>query len=181
MQRIRQINKIIIAEVILLAVFMIVLVIRWENNSVSGYQQDESSVNENYIYEDLVDNETAIQAETLDNLSDGENMSGENGADGENISEENMSEEENMSNEETENQPQETPKNTKKEFIKWVDFDVSYKALSDAYQYDVDTYQKEVHISWIDLLAILGAKYGGDFSRYKSKDMLRIADQLINK
>lgn len=58
-----------------------------------------------------------------------------------------------------------------KEYIKWVEFDVTCEAMSQAYQYDVDTYGKEVHLDWVSLLAYLGAKYGGDFSQYEESDM----------
>lgn len=58
-----------------------------------------------------------------------------------------------------------------KEYIKWVDFQVTCEAMKQAYQYDLDTYGKEVHIDWVDLLAYLGARYGGDFSRYREQDM----------
>lgn len=57
----------------------------------------------------------------------------------------------------------------KKEIITWVDFNVTYEALCMAYQWDVDTYQEEVHLNWIELLAYLGAKYGGDFEANKKK------------
>jgi murein DD-endopeptidase MepM/ murein hydrolase activator NlpD len=68
-----------------------------------------------------------------------------------------------------------------KKFIKWVNFDVSPKAMDLAYKYDIDTYDSEVHLNWIELLAYLGSRYGGDFSRYKEKHMRDIANQLINK
>ena len=51
------------------------------------------------------------------------------------------------------------------EFIKWVDFQVSSSALGKAYEYDRDTFGKEVHLNWIELLAYTAAKTGGDFSR----------------
>lgn len=66
-----------------------------------------------------------------------------------------------------------------KDFIKWVEFNVTCVAMSQAYQYDLDTYEKEVHLNWVDLLAYLGAKYGGDFSKYKAKDMDKIAKKLL--
>ena len=50
------------------------------------------------------------------------------------------------------------------DFIKWVDFQVSVMALGKAYEYDRDTYQEEVHLNWIELLAYTAAKTGGDFS-----------------
>ncbi len=68
-----------------------------------------------------------------------------------------------------------------KKFIKWVSFDICYKALDRAYRYDVETYGEEVHVNWIELLAYLGTKYGGDFSRYKEKNMTELVDKLKSK
>lgn len=70
---------------------------------------------------------------------------------------------------------------TEKNFIKWVSFDVCQKALDRAYRYDVDTKDSEVHLDWIELLAYLGVKYGGDFSRYKEKHMEELANKLTSK
>lgn len=69
----------------------------------------------------------------------------------------------------------------KKDFIKWVDFNVSYKALNDAYTYDVETHDQKVPLNWIELLAVLGAKNGGNFNSYKMSQMKEIADSLLNK
>nr|WP_312492689.1 M23 family metallopeptidase [Anaerosporobacter sp.] len=69
----------------------------------------------------------------------------------------------------------------KKEFIKWVEFNVSYEALDQAYQYDVESYEKEVHVNWIELLAYLGATYGGEFRNYKKSDMNKLVERLQNK
>ncbi len=66
------------------------------------------------------------------------------------------------------------------EYIKWVEFNVTCEAMKKAYQYDLDTYGQEIHLNWVTLLAYLGAKYGGDFSRYQAKDMEVIAKQLQN-
>lgn len=63
-------------------------------------------------------------------------------------------------------------------YIKWVDFDVTCGAMKKAYRYDVDTCQESIHLNWIDLLAYLGAKYGGNFSKYKEKDMVTLAETL---
>lgn len=71
--------------------------------------------------------------------------------------------------------------NTEKNFIKWVNFDVSARALDDAYEYDVKSHNEEVQIHWIEVLAILGNKYGGDFARYKQKDMSVIVEKLKSK
>ncbi len=66
-------------------------------------------------------------------------------------------------------------------YIKWVDFDVSSQAMGKAYEYDVASQSQEVKVNWIELLAYLGAKYGGDFSRYKEKDMTELVNKLQNK
>jgi len=58
-----------------------------------------------------------------------------------------------------------------KKYIKWVDFDVSSSALADSADIDIKTYGGDEHVGWIELLAYLGAKYGGDFSRYKKSDI----------
>lgn len=68
-----------------------------------------------------------------------------------------------------------------RDYIKWIDFDVSCTAMNEAYEFDVESQQTEVKLNWIELLSYLGAKYGGDFSRYKSKDMRALVDQLVNE
>lgn len=67
-----------------------------------------------------------------------------------------------------------------KDFIKWVDFTVPEPALTKAFRYDVDTCQQPIHLNWIELLALLGASYGGDFSNYREADMDAAAQSLIN-
>lgn len=47
------------------------------------------------------------------------------------------------------------------ETIRWVDFGVPYESLRHAMQVDIDTYEKEKHISWIDILALAGCRTGG--------------------
>lgn len=70
---------------------------------------------------------------------------------------------------------------TGENIIKWVEFDVSYSALSKAYEYDVGSQSEEIKLNWIELLAYLGAKYGGNFSKYKEKDLNTLAKQLKSK
>ena len=72
-----------------------------------------------------------------------------------------------------------SPADAEKKYIKWVDFDVTSEAMKQAFRYDVDTVQSDIHLDWISLLAYLGARYGGDFSKYSSKDMTAIADRLL--
>ena len=64
------------------------------------------------------------------------------------------------------------------DFIKWVDFTVPQEALTQAFRMDVATCQQEPHLNWVDLLAYLGARYGGDFSRYRSSDLTQLAEKL---
>ena len=45
--------------------------------------------------------------------------------------------------------------------IKWVDFQVPYESLEYAMDRDIETYEKEKHISWIDILAVSACRTGG--------------------
>lgn len=66
----------------------------------------------------------------------------------------------------------------KADYIKYVEFNVPYVALQKALKADLDAHEKGTQRSWIELLAYLGAKYGGDFDSYKSKDMDALLDKL---
>lgn len=70
--------------------------------------------------------------------------------------------------------------NTKSDYIKWVDFNVSYEALCKAYEYDVDTYGKEIHLDWIELLAYTAARGGGTFGSTSVSDMKKMAEKILN-
>ncbi len=63
-------------------------------------------------------------------------------------------------------------------FIKWVDFNVTAPAMRQALRLDVDSFSQTPHLNWIELLAYLGARYGGDFSRFKEQDMDNLAEKL---
>ena len=75
--------------------------------------------------------------------------------------------------EEAEEEPE-----AQKKYIKWVEFNVCYNALETAMQMDIDSHDTDAPLNWIELLAYLGAKYGGDFSRYKQKDLTGLAERL---
>ncbi len=45
--------------------------------------------------------------------------------------------------------------------IKWVDFDVPYESLKYAMEQDINTYEQEKHISWIEILAVAACRTGG--------------------
>ncbi len=66
-------------------------------------------------------------------------------------------------------------------YIKWVDFNVSYEALCKAYEIDVSTYEEEVHLSWIELLAYVAAKNGGEFSKKSIRDLESLKKSLCSK
>lgn len=67
-----------------------------------------------------------------------------------------------------------------KKFIKWVDFGVPYEALSAALETDIRSHTTEnaQPIGWVDILAYLGARYGGDFSHFKKSDIIKLQDTL---
>jgi len=49
----------------------------------------------------------------------------------------------------------------KAEKLKWVDFNIPSESLEYAMNVDIDTFEKEKHISWIDILALAGCRTGG--------------------
>lgn len=67
------------------------------------------------------------------------------------------------------------------ETIKWVDFNVPYEVLCKAYEADISTYQEEVHIDWIELLACLAARNGGDFKGSINKELDKLVEKVKNK
>jgi murein DD-endopeptidase MepM/ murein hydrolase activator NlpD len=69
----------------------------------------------------------------------------------------------------------------KKDYIKYVEFNVTYLALKKAMNLDIESHRNGGNLSWIDILAYLGAKYGGDFDHYKSADMDAFVKQLQTK
>lgn len=66
----------------------------------------------------------------------------------------------------------------KKNFIKWVDFNVSYEALRDAMNLDIKTNAEENHINWIDALSYLAAKNGGSFRGYSRSQLEKLAEAV---
>lgn len=64
------------------------------------------------------------------------------------------------------------------DYIKWVDFTVSYEALCRAYAWDVDTHDTEYPVSWIELLAYTAARTGGEFDKKALNILEKAAEQL---
>lgn len=65
-----------------------------------------------------------------------------------------------------------------KDYIKWVDFTVSYEALCSAYDWDVNTHGTEHEVHWVELLAYTAAKTGGKFDKSALKTMEKAAKAL---
>lgn len=66
----------------------------------------------------------------------------------------------------------------KQDFIKWVDFTVSYEALCAAYEWDVRTHESEYPINWVELLAVEAARTGGEFNKKALSDLKAVAQKL---
>ncbi len=64
------------------------------------------------------------------------------------------------------------------DYIKWVDFTVSYEALCQAYEWDVETHGTEHEIDWVELLAYTAARTGGEFGKDALKTMDKAAEKL---
>lgn len=62
-------------------------------------------------------------------------------------------------------------------YIKWIDFNITYPALKKTMELDINSFDKDVKYNWIELLSYLAVKYGGDFKKYNEKDV----DDLIKK
>ncbi len=68
--------------------------------------------------------------------------------------------------------------NEKQDFIKWVDFNVPYGAMEKALQIDIDAHAQGIERDWVDLLAYLGAKYGGEWKKYKAAHLDELTAKL---
>lgn len=67
---------------------------------------------------------------------------------------------------------------TETDYIKWVDFNVTYEALCAAYDWDVDTHDTKCHVNWIELLAYTAAKTGGEFNKKALTELNQTAEEL---
>ena len=61
------------------------------------------------------------------------------------------------------------------DWIRYAEFNVPYAALKSALQADVES---EGAVDWVQALAWLSAKYGGEWSRYRPADLTAILEQL---
>lgn len=69
---------------------------------------------------------------------------------------------------------------TNEDYIKWVDFTVSYEALCAAYEWDVKTYGTTHKVDWIELLAYTATQTGAKFDSKALKILHKTADKLSN-
>lgn len=65
-------------------------------------------------------------------------------------------------------------------YIKWVDFNLTASIMSKALSYDLDSFGKEPHLNWIELLAYTSAKNYGNLPKSASKDLDAVAQRLLN-
>lgn len=65
-------------------------------------------------------------------------------------------------------------------YIKWVDFNVCYDALNLTSKLDIDSHNSDTPIkyNWVELLAYLACKNGGNFKNFKQKDLTSLTDKL---
>ncbi len=70
--------------------------------------------------------------------------------------------------------------NEEKDYITWVDFNVTSDAMTRAIQYDMDTYGQENHLDWIALLAYAACRGGGKFGT-KSLEYIDTAAEALKE
>ncbi len=70
-----------------------------------------------------------------------------------------------------------------KKYIKWVDFNVPLEVMEKTAKIDISSHanEDEIKINWIDLLAYLATKYGGNFKSFKQKDLDDVVNRLKNE
>lgn len=61
--------------------------------------------------------------------------------------------------------------------LTWIDFKVTKSAMDRALQLDMESQNTQNPLNWIDLLAYLGTKYGGNFNQYRAKDLNELVKQ----
>lgn len=67
------------------------------------------------------------------------------------------------------------------DYIKWVDFNVSYEALCKACELDIETHGEDIELNWIELLAYAGVRNGGEVDKSACKYIESIAEDILNE
>lgn len=70
---------------------------------------------------------------------------------------------------------------SKGDFIKWVDFNASKEAMQKACLMDINSYESDVHLDWIALLAYAAVRGEGEFDGKSAGYIDEIADQLSTR
>ena len=80
------------------------------------------------------------------------------------------------------NNSNETENSEDKNFIKWVDFNVSSEALNLTAKLDIDSHNndEEIKYNWIELLAYLACQNGGNFKNFKQTHLSNLVEKLQN-
>lgn len=65
-------------------------------------------------------------------------------------------------------------------YIKWVDFKGSADLMNTLAQLDISSHNnnEKIKFNWIELMALLSCKYGGELSKFKQSDLDNIINQL---
>ena len=65
------------------------------------------------------------------------------------------------------------------DYIKWIDFKITYEALDKTSKLDINSHNnnEDIKYNWIELLAYLACKNGGNFKKFKQTDL----DTLVEK
>lgn len=65
------------------------------------------------------------------------------------------------------------------DYIKWVEFNISYEALCKAYELDIKTHGTQTELHWTELLAYAGARTGGEFGKKAISYIEEIAADIL--
>lgn len=65
-------------------------------------------------------------------------------------------------------------------YIKWVDFKGTSSVLSILAKVDISSHEKDesIKFNWIELMAYLGCKYGGNLAMFKQSDLDKLLEKL---
>ena len=68
----------------------------------------------------------------------------------------------------------------KKDYIKWVDFEVTSEAMKQTAKLDISSHvnDEEIKYNWIELLSYLACKNGGNFKNFKASQLNTLVEEL---
>ena len=68
----------------------------------------------------------------------------------------------------------------KKDYIKWVDFEVTSEAMKQTAKLDISSHvnDEEIKYNWIELLSYLACKNGGNFKNFKTSQLNTLIEEL---